>query len=341
MPKFFNATDENGDKIRSDWNVIDWRSGDLSKLDTQVCLSYESGTSAANAPFTTTLIDQPTVGNSIIAVPKLRITNASGQAGGNTRRVYPILGSECKNGEIKALFLDRYPLAGTSDQIGIGIRLTTDPANSNRPWLFMAWNDGIFAVESWINVDWNRAGATGGLDQGGSFTSGGSGTDLPGLQVWRTVNFGSKIGTAITLNIGADHGVVSGDNISIQTPEINDNNIDVTGTPDVSTITATSATSSANPIYNSGVGRILVRSVMPYYVHCRLIDTTFQVKAWRRNDAEPLWDDPNRVQTMKCATSGAGAGPVGIGRMCIYAGHLTNGSHYSDIGTVMWRSLDQ
>jgi hypothetical protein len=329
-----------GRKVADDWNVIDWRPGDLSKLDTQVCISYETGTSTANALYTPSIVAQTNAGSATLAVPKLRIENLSGQTGGNTRRLFPLTGSTCKNGEMRALVLNRLR-GGTADQVGMGFRLQDDVANGSRPWMFAFWHDGIFGIESMWNIDYWRRNADGSLFQGTSVSSGAGVYDMPGLQIWRNVNFGSKVGTSITLNCGANHGIITGDSLSVQTEEVDENIVTVTGSDQVrGTVTLTSGTSATNPIYNVGTGRVMSRTVMPYWVAGRIIDDVFQGKCWRMTDAEPDWDSNDNAVRMINPTVGAGAGPQTAGKLCLVANHLTDATHFVDYLSILWRSLD-
>jgi hypothetical protein len=342
MVDFVGTLEHHSRKVADDWNIIDWRAGDLSKLDAGVRFSAEAGTDIIT-DWEKTLTDQTYTGDTPQSrVPLLRVRVPTGTApGGSTRLGMPIIGSECYNGEMKVLLLDRNPAGAGTYQSGIFMRqsLTPSGVDIGKSRQYVAWHDVIFAVESIVNIDYWRTVSTNSMVQGIGEGSGGGGPDLPGLRKYINVNFGSKIGTTVTLNVDANHGVIVGDNIQVVTPEVDDYTVIVTAVGS-KTVQYTSGTTAANPVFNSGAGYLMSRSIMPYFLHARLIDNTFWVKAWRYDAPEPDWDSPTHASRM---VNNSVLGPPSDGtpgRMGLYAGHMLANSGYVDFGSVWWRSLD-
>lgn len=334
--KIIGAKDERGRGLQTKELVVDWRADDLSRFRTAEVLSTESGSNLI-PDWTRTLVDQPLIpgGSTVARVPLLRVAGVS-NVGTSTRINQPIEGTLSYNCEVKVLMLDRNPTAAGATQGGIHLRMNNNVGDGMIN-SYIVWHDVVFGIESWINIDyWRRNPADQLMIQGSTEASGGGSQDIPGLRRYVPVNFGSKIGTLVTLNVDYNHGIYVNDNIQAATPEVDDYSVVVTAVTNT-TVQYTSSTTASNPVYNSGSGYIMNRSVMPYFLKARLVDNTMFVKAWRMTDAEPDWDSPTNSMRMIMTN---GLGPSIPGYCGIYTGHMTGTANQQDFGSFEFRSLD-
>jgi len=334
--KILNPDDELGRGLQTKEMVVDWRAGDLSKFRTAEVLSTEAGTNLI-PDWTRTLIDQPLIaGGSVVGrVPKLEVSGVA-NVGTSTRINMPIEGTLSYNCEVKVLMMNRTPAVAGTVQGGICMRMNNNVGDGMIN-SYMVWHDVVFGIESWINVDyWRRNPADQLMIQGSTESSGGGSQDFPGLRRYVNVNFGSKIGTLVTLNVDYGHAIAVGDSVQVVASEVDDFNVTVTAVS-TNTVQYTSATTAPNPIYNSGYGYIMNRSVMPYYIRARLVDNVLFAKAWHYGIAEPDWDEANNSIRMIMTS---GLGPSIPGYCGLYTGHMTDTTNKQDFGSFEWKSLD-